>query len=501
MLHDATLAELDASARDDWGDLEPLTLAAHEVHPFDTELLPAGLDIFVGDIAERLQCPADYVAAPLMVVLGSLIGQKRSIAPKAWDDWKVFPNLFGAIIGRPSLLKTPAMKEALLPLEQLEDDAHRCFQEDKSEFEKQEFLWAESRKVYQGKIRKAIGKGDRSTASNLAEELNSTIPVEPSCQRFIVHDTTVEKLGELLNENPNGLLLIRDELTGFLRQLDKPGHETDRSFYLEAWNGCNSFSYDRIGRGTVRIAVAIVSVMGTIQPGPLGAYLIEAMEGGKADDGLLQRFQLLVWPERPKVWRNVDRTPNLEARDCYSRICHKISKFERVEEPLRFTAEAQIVFDRWREELEMRLLEGNEPAPIEAHLAKYRSLIPSLALIIHVAEEQDGPVNVSALERALGWGIYLESHARRIFGSVLHAERDRAKRILQEIEKGTLEDGFSARDVYRNGWTNLGTAAQAQAGLRVLEDHNIIRPIDAALGVGRPKISYEINPSVSRGTS
>ena len=44
--------------------------------------------------------------------------------------------------------------------------------------------------------------------------------------------------------------------------------------------------------GTVRIGVAIVSVMGTIQPGPLGAYLIEAMEGGKADDGLLQRFQI-----------------------------------------------------------------------------------------------------------------------------------------------------------------------------------------------------------------
>jgi putative DNA primase/helicase len=31
-------------------------------------------------------------------------------------------------------------------------------------------------------------------------------PVE---QRYLVNDTTVEKLGELLNQNPNGLLLFR----------------------------------------------------------------------------------------------------------------------------------------------------------------------------------------------------------------------------------------------------------------------------------------------------
>ena len=42
----------------------------------------------------------------------------------------------------------------------------------------------------------------------------------------MVNDSTVEKLGELLNENPNGLLVFRDELTGFLRQLDRDGHES-----------------------------------------------------------------------------------------------------------------------------------------------------------------------------------------------------------------------------------------------------------------------------------
>ena len=60
---------------------------------------------------------------------------------------------------------------------------------------------------------------------------------EPTCRRYIVNDTTVEKLGELLRDNPWGLLEFRDELTGWLRCLDKPGHEGDRAFYLESWNG------------------------------------------------------------------------------------------------------------------------------------------------------------------------------------------------------------------------------------------------------------------------
>ncbi len=71
----------------------------------------------------------------------------------------------------------------------------------------------------------------------------------------VVNDATVEKLGELLNQNPNGLLLFRDELSGFLRLMDRPGHENDRGFYCEAWNGTGAYTYDRFGRGTLRIEV------------------------------------------------------------------------------------------------------------------------------------------------------------------------------------------------------------------------------------------------------
>ena len=90
-------------------------------------------------------------------------------------------------------------------------------------------------------------------------------------------------------------------MMGFLQALDRAGQEGARAFYLECWAGNGHFESDRIGRGNTHISGACLSVLGTIQPGPLGTYLHEAIRGGTGDDGLMQRFQLSVSPEQP--WR------------------------------------------------------------------------------------------------------------------------------------------------------------------------------------------------------
>jgi Protein of unknown function (DUF3987) len=102
-------------------------------------------------------------------------------------------------------------------------------------------------------------------------------------------------------------------VSGFLHTMDRPGHEDDRAFYCEAWNGTGAYTYDRIGRGTLHIRAACVSVLGGIQPGPLERYLRDVF-GGRGDDGLIQRFQLAVWPDVAGRWQNVDRYPSTPRR-------------------------------------------------------------------------------------------------------------------------------------------------------------------------------------------
>src|SRR5262249_35676306 len=148
---------------------------------------------------------------------------------------------------------------------------------------------------------------------------------------------------------------FRDELTGFLRTLDRDGHENDRGFYLEAWNGSGSYTYDRIGRGTIHIPYACVSLFGTIQPGPLARYVRATLS---QNDGLMNRFQLLLYPDPPGRWVNVDRYPDAAAKNEAFRVFKDLDAFdprglgvevddERGIPFLRFAPDAQELFDEW----------------------------------------------------------------------------------------------------------------------------------------------------------
>ncbi len=91
---------------------------------------------------------------------------------------------------------------------------------------------------------------------------------------------------------------------------------------------------------------------------------------------------------------------------------------------LRFDPDAQkeAGFADWREPFEQRIRSGNDHAAFEAHLAKYRKLVPALALLMHLADHSAGAIGAASLSKAMAWAHYLESHARRAYASVTQAE-------------------------------------------------------------------------------
>src|SRR5512132_2162704 len=112
-----------ASALHNLGDLKPLPEGLPDVEALDPAMLPPRLRPWVMDIAERMQCPPDFPAAAVLVALGAVIGRRCGIRPKRRDDWTVVPNLWGAAVGRPGGMKSPAIEEALRPLRRLEVSA------------------------------------------------------------------------------------------------------------------------------------------------------------------------------------------------------------------------------------------------------------------------------------------------------------------------------------------------------------------------------------------
>lgn len=499
-----------------WDDPEPLPEDLLEVPAFDLRLLPEALAGWVIDTAERLQCPAEFPAVTAIVAASSIIGNRIRIRPKREDDWTVTPNLWGATVGKPGVLKTPATEEALKPLrarEALARDEHKSAQQD-YEFERD---YAEARRAeIKSRMKKAKGVDDKEA---LRCEYDASQIVAPVERRYMTNDPTTEKLGELLNQNPRGILLFRDELTGWFRSLDREGREQDRSFFLETWTGSGSYTYDRIARGTLRIDNLTLSIFGTIQPGPLTHYLRGALGGGYGDDGLMQRFQLLVYPDIAASWRNVDRAPDAEAVQLAYECFAKLDTLDSAEigaeivlsetgegySYLRFEPDAQNFFDAWREDLETSLRSSAFEHPaLEAHMSKYRSLMPSLALLFHLMDwvcgaSESAQVTVDAAQRAAAWCSFLEAHARRIYGLALNSEVRLAKLILEHIRRGDLPAEFAPRDVYRKNWAGLASAKDAAEPLSILEDHGWLRSFTIGGGAegGRPTTHYIAHPSLS----
>ena len=58
-----------------------------------------------------------------------------------------------------------------------------------------------------------------------------------------------------------------------------------------------------------------VSVCGSIQPGKLKHYISDAIAENEGADGLLQRLQLLVWPDDLGEWQTPTRFADTEAKN------------------------------------------------------------------------------------------------------------------------------------------------------------------------------------------
>ncbi|MBN8726845.1 MAG: DUF3987 domain-containing protein [Xanthomonadales bacterium] len=477
---------------------QPLPSPLPDVPAFRADLLPEAVRVWCEDAAEGLQVPLDFTAVPAMIGLAGAIGRSVGMAMKRRSPWIERPMLWGCVIGRPSSGKSPALAPTRRMLDRLAGEEREAYEAAQREHEARAMVAEATRANAKDAIRKAVKAGDAAAAQAEADAalFDEAAPTEP---RIVANDATVEKLGELLNANPRGLVQFRDELAGWLASLDREGREGDRAFWLECWNGSGSYTVDRIGRGTIRIEACAMSILGGMQPGKLGEYVRGAVRGGFADDGLIQRLQLAVYPDLPTGWRYVDRAPDPHAErqawQAFQRLRALDPGSVGAEHPegcdvpfLRFDDEAQGLFAEWHTAHMERLRAGDEPAWLESHFAKYPALVGRLALVLHLADGHGGPVRADTLARALNWCEYLAGHARRIYAPAADGGLTGAHLLLKR--RADLGDSFTARDVYRRHWSGLADAEAVEAAIDALTEYHHLRTVPPEPGLGRPSVTY-----------
>jgi hypothetical protein len=484
-----SFSAVPVTATSDWPEPQLLPEALLPVRSLDPACLPASIRAAVVDIADRLSCPLDYVVTPLLIGAGAVLGNRVGILPKQHDtSWEVYPVLWGGIIGPPGSMKSPAMEQALKPLRHIEEQECLAYAAQASQYALDKKRYDKELVAYKA------GKG-------------LTIPVEPTeprKPRLIVNDSTYQALGVILSDNPHGVVVVGDELSGLLQSLDTAGQEGARGFYLSGWGGTGSYIFDRIGRGTVHLKSYALSIFGGFQPDRIRHYVQAAQGGSAQNDGLLQRFQLLVWPEQEGTFSLVDRQPDLAAlnqmTDALLGLRGPSGSAPHAPTLLHFASSAQEVFDAWFTANENMCRSVDLGASRQSHLAKYRSLIPALALLFHRLEQHSGDVCEGCLFSAIHYAAYLNSHSRRIYAAVNGQDHQALQALSRKLTQGVLTSGFTCRSVYTKGWAELGTKERVGPALERLVELGWLRERVVETG-GRKTVEYDVNPLIHRGRS
>lgn len=470
-------------------------------------LMPKPLADFVLDEADRMPCAPEYIAAALIVCLGSVIGASCALKPKRRDDWLVVPNVWGGIIGDPSSKKSPALSTVTRFMDRLEAREADKLVEAKKIFEAEQAAFEAHQSAVKVSMKKAAtGKPDSLKMAAAINDLKGIEPPEePHARRFKSNDASVQKLCDIEASNPQGLMVFRDELVGLLASWEREGHEGDRAYYLEGWNGTGSYNSDRIGRGEQFVKNHCLSILGGIQPDKMETYLSD-IASNLDNDGRVQRFQVMVYPN-PVPWQWRDRYPVKGAREAVRDMFDRLASFDPVQDGatppddfvklphFHFDDAAQEIFIEWCSDLNLNQIVKEQDPMMKQHLGKFEKLFCSLALILHLAEGNIGNVKAESALRAAAWCDTLSGHARRIYGMVEGARVSTAKMLLRRIQDGKLQTGFTLRTVRQKNWSGASNTIQIEAALAMLEAHHCIRGIEIASG-GRPTTIYEVNPAL-----
>merc|ERR1711991_1048024 len=281
-----------------------------------------------------------------------------------------------------------------------------------------------------------------------------------------------------------------DEVLGLLNNTEKKGNEGVREFFVEAMTVARNFSGHTISRGTDYTDALALSIVGCIQPKKL-LRLLNEMEKGLKDDGLLQRF-IWIWPQQPSF----EKLERIKPED----IGAKKTDYDPVAW-VGFDPEAQNIWRIWRKDLRSNLIgeEGLSDGYV-AWLGKSERLVAGLSLTFHSIECLSenilpGPIARDELERAIGVWDVVRHHAKRIFSLTQTGTLEVAHLLVSRLNK--LEPSFSLRDLKQKNWRHTSDNESLLDAIDWLVELNYLKEIqtDSRGKPGRPSSrKFIVNP-------
>lgn len=446
---------------------------------------------WIAQSSRAKNAPPDYVALALLAACGAAIGNSRWAVP--WAGWSEPPILWVMIVGDPSAGKSPALGAVTDPIQTLEKEFAREYQDQLAGWQDTEEIAKMILAEWKSEAKEALADGVDVPAKPASADAGK----RPVQKRIRTGDATIEKLAELIYANWRGMLVTRDELAGWIESMNRYAAGGDRAFWLEAFGG-RSYQIDRKNMAEpLSVDHLAVGVLGGIQPAKLADLFAKS-----PDDGLLARF-IVVYPDPVPLERPTHGDDPKRLEQALRRLLDlsPARKEDGTQAPLfvHFTDDAANTLQEFRETCREWEISAN--GQLKSHIGKMPGLVVRLALILSYldwvvtgTDGDIGAVSKDAVNRAAFFiGDYSRQHAHRAYGSTDLPPDVKGAKVIGEIIKAEGWQTFQIRDVQKRDRTGLGTAGEIKAACAVLGEYDWIRPEQSQTS-GRPKTIYRVNP-------
>lgn len=395
-----------------WGNFNP--------PPLPTGLLPKTIEQFALVLSAHMGAdPAGLAMAALTVCAAAIPDQIKLQVKRHDPNWKESARIWTALIGLPSTKKSPIIHAAVSPLAKIDN-------------------------------RMVNDWRNRWNSWNQLEKAEKAATSEPLQSRKRIEDTTIEALQEVMRGSTDGVLCVRDEMSGWFGSMEKysggKGAATDRAIWLQTFNG-GEYAINRVGRGTVLLSNLSVSLLGGIQPDAIRKVAADA-----TDDGLLQRlFPIVLKPAT--IGQDVPMPP---AQSVYEFTVTMLHGIRAPANGLHFDDGAQLIRQRL-EAHHAQLMAAELVNPkLASHIGKLDGLFARLCVIWHAVENVNSTtlpdyINGNTANRVAEFmRLFLLPHAASFYAGTLGLsdDHDRLKAVAAYIVAHRLPK-ITVRDVQR----------------------------------------------------
>lgn len=396
------------------------------VSTFPIDALPLRLQEIIREANATLGFPVDYMAGAMLLAMAAVIGNTHHA--EAMAGWKEYAILFVALVGCPGVCKSHPLSYVMQPL--IDHDAEKAAQ------------FAEALKRYNA----AMELPPKERIAN-GYDLN---PVEPRRVRFMMQNVTNEAVHRILSENRRGLILMYDELAGWVKNFNRYNNGSESEFWMSVFNHKVAMSDRKSSQSGVFIRNPFLCVIGTIQP----KVLTDLAANNRNANGFMERI-LYVFPadqSKPK-WDRTRRLPSFDIAAAWREILSQLigivptadGNGEIIPEDIPFSPDALDRLYQWQNEQTDRCnADGSDTltsiaSKLEIYAIRFSLL---LALADWACGSEKKLIDVDTVERAIRVAEYFRMTAAKVQGII----SEDALTELQLAVLSVLPDSFTTAE-------------------------------------------------------